>query len=230
VERPKVPEAAVTSAGSAGSGGSGGDGSGETPRVLIVDDHPLFRMGLSLALTREGFDVVGEAENGRQAVERCRHGAVDVVLLDVRMPEMDGIAACREVVRSYADGEGERRPPMIVMLTTFEEPAVVQAARDAGATAYLSKETEPRELARLLRAILADPERDWMPQVALPSLTPREAQVLALLAQGMSNKAIASELGISPETVKDYLENVFRKLEVRDRVSALRRATEMGLV
>ncbi len=213
----------------AASDGLGGDGgAAPAPRVLIVDDHPLFRMGLSLALTREGFEVVGEAENGRQAVERCRHGAVDVVLLDVRMPEMDGIEACREVTRAHPERDHE--PPMIVMLTTFEEPAVVQAARDAGATAYLSKETEPRELARLLRAILADPERDWMPQVALPSLTPRETQVLALLAEGMSNKAIASELGISPETVKDYLENVFRKLEVRDRVSALRRATEMGLV
>ncbi|MFO7544535.1 MAG: response regulator transcription factor [Trueperaceae bacterium] len=225
MERSKVPASAVNSGGL-----GGGREAGEAPRVLIVDDHPLFRMGLSLALTREGFDVVGEAENGRQAVERCRQAAVDVVLLDVRMPEMDGIEACREVLRSHHERAGEHRPPMIVMLTTFEEPAVVQAARDAGASAYLSKETEPRELARLLRAIMAAPERDWMPQVALPSLTPREAQVLALLAQGMSNKAIASELGISPETVKDYLENVFRKLEVRDRVSALRRATEMGLV
>lgn len=206
-----------------GASSSRADDGGPAPRVLIVDDHPLFRMGLALALTREGFEVVGEAENGRQAVERCRHGAIDVVLLDVRMPDMDGIEACRQVVA----GGGA---PLVVMLTTFEEPAVVQAARDAGATAYLSKETEPRELARLLRAILADPARDWMPKVALPALTPREAQVLALLAEGMSNKAMAAALGISPETVKDYLENVFRKLEVRDRVSALRRATEMGLV
>ncbi len=191
--------------------------------VLIVDDHPLFRMGLAMALKAEGFVVVGEAENGRQAVERCRHTKVDVVLLDVRMPELDGISACKAITAV----EGA---PLAVMLTTFEEPAVIHAAREAGATAYLSKETEPRELARMLRSILADPERDWLPNVALPSLTRREEEVLALLAQGLSNKAIASRLGLSPDTVKDHLENVYRKLEVRDRVSALRRATELGLV
>jgi DNA-binding NarL/FixJ family response regulator len=198
-------------------------GSAPGPSVLIVDDHPLFRMGLAMALEAEGFVVVGEAENGRQAVERSRHGAVDVVLLDVRMPELDGIEACRAIT-AVEDA------PLAVMLTTFEEPAVIQAARDAGATAYLSKETQPRELARMLRAILAEPQRDWMPSVALPALTPRETEVLAWLARGMSNKAIASRLGLSPDTIKDHLENVYRKLEVRDRVSALRRATELGMV
>lgn len=193
------------------------------PRVLIVDDHPLFRMGLSMALTAEGFTVVGEAENGRQAVERCRHGTVDVVLLDVRMPELDGISACKAITEAPG-------APLAVMLTTFEEPAVIRAARDAGATAYLSKETEPRELARVLRHILHEPQRDWMPAVALPSLTRREEEVLKLLAGGLSNKAMASRLGLSPDTVKDHLENLYRKLEVRDRVSALRRATELGLV
>lgn len=196
---------------------------GESVRVLIADDHPLFRMGLSLALGAEGFEVVGEAESGRQAAERCAQGDVDVVLMDVKMPDMDGIEACRRVT-------AEEEVPVVVMLTTFEEPAIVQAARDAGATAYLSKETEPRELARLLRAILAEPERDWMPRVELPELTPREGQVLRLMARGLSNKAIAKELGLSPETVKDYLLGAFRKLDVRDRVSAVRRATELGLV
>ncbi len=195
----------------------------QAPRVLVVDDHPLFRMGLVMALTADGFEVVGEAENGRQAVERCRHRAVDVVLLDVRMPEMDGVRACRAI----RDQPGA---PLVVMLTTFEEPAVVEAARVAGATAYLSKETDPRELARMIRAVLADPERDWLPAVDLPDLTPREGQVLTLLAEGLTNKAIAARLGVSPDTVKDHLENVYRKLEVRDRVSALRRATGLGLV
>lgn len=193
------------------------------PRVLVVDDHPLFRMGLVLALTADAFEVVGEAENGRQAVERCRHRSVDVVLLDVRMPEMDGVSACR-AIRAEPDA------PLVVMLTTFEEPAVVEAARAAGATAYLSKETEPRELARMIRAVLAEPERDWLPTVELPDLTPREGQVLTLLAEGLTNKAIAARLGVSPDTVKDHLENVYRKLEVRDRVSALRRGTDLGLV
>ncbi len=192
-------------------------------RVLIADDHPLFRMGLALALRAEGHEVVAEAENGRQAVERARHAEVDVVLLDVRMPELDGISACRDITTGA-------NPPTVVMLTTFDEPAVIQAARDAGASAYLSKETAPRELARMLRNILAAPERDWMPEVALPELTPREAQALAAMARGLSNKAIAAELGISPDTVKDYLENVYRKLDVRDRVSAVRRAAELGLV
>lgn len=192
-------------------------------RVLIADDHPLFRMGLALALGAEGFEVTGEVENGRQAVERCAQGGIDVVLMDVKMPDMDGIEACRQAVAAA-------RPPLVVMLTTFEEPAIVRAAREAGATAFLSKETEPRELARLLRAILDDPGRDWMPRVELPDLTPREAQVLRLMARGLSNKGIAKELGLSPETVKDYLLGAFRKLEVRDRVSAVRRASELGLV
>ena len=201
----------------------GGEGGGTGPRVVIADDHPLFRMGLALALKAEGFAVVAEAENGRQAVERVRQAAVDVVLLDVRMPEMDGIEACRQL--SAAEGA-----PLVVMLTTFDEPAVIRAARAAGARAYLSKETAPRELARMLRHILADPERDWLPEVALPDLTPREAEALAAMARGLSNKAIAAELGISPDTVKDYLENVYRKRDVRDRVSAVRRAAELGLV
>jgi len=192
-------------------------------RVLIADDHPLFRLGLALALGGEGFEVAGEVESGRQATERCAAGDVDVVLMDVKMADVDGIEACRAVT---AAGD----PPVVVMLTTFEEPAIVQAAREAGATAFLSKETEPRELARLLRAILEDPERDWMPRVDLPDLTPREGQVLRLMARGLSNKAIAKELGLSPETVKDYLLGAFRKLEVRDRVSAVRRATELGLL
>ncbi|MEJ2666266.1 MAG: response regulator transcription factor [Deinococcales bacterium] len=192
-------------------------------KVLIADDHPLFRLGLAMALGLEGFEVTGEAENGRQAVERCRGGGVDVVLMDVKMPDMDGIEACRRICASEP-------APAVVMLTTFEEAGLQLAAREAGATAFLSKETEPRELARLLRAILDDPEREWMPRVELPRLTPREAQTLALMAAGLSNKAIAKELQISPETVKDYLQGAFRKLEVRDRVSAARRAAELGLI
>lgn len=192
-------------------------------KVLIADDHPLFRMGLALALKAEGYEVVAEAENGRQAVERSRSSGADVVLLDVRMPELDGIGACRAIRSAHG-------APTVVMLTTFDEPAVIRAARDAGASAYLSKETSPGGLARMLRSILAEPDRDWLPEVALPDLTPRESQALRALARGLSNKAIAVELGISPDTVKDYLENVYRKLDVRDRVSAVRRAAELGLV
>ena len=210
--------------GTAETGPGGGGAAGErATRVLVVDDHPLFRMGLAMALTGEGFTVAGEAENGKQALERARRGDVDVVLLDIRMPEMDGIEVCRGLT---AGGGG----PAVVMLTTYEEPGVIRAARQAGAKAFLSKETAPRELARLLRAILANPSRDWMPQVALPSFTPREEQVLKLLNLGLSNKDIARRMDLSPDTVKDHLERVFHKLDVRDRLSAVKRATELGLV
>ncbi len=199
-------------------------GAAAAPRVLIVDDHPLFRLGLSLALAAEGFTVTGEAANGKEALRKVAAGGVDLVLLDIRMPDMDGIEACTLMTSSGDDA------PVVVMLTTHDEPGVVRSARQAGATAFLSKETDPRELARLLRAILADPARDWLPQVSLPSLTPREEQVLGLLGQGHSNKEIAKLIGVSPETVKDHVERVYQKLDVRDRLGAVRRATELGLL
>lgn len=199
-------------------------GAAAAPRVLIVDDHPLFRMGLSLALAAEGFTVTGEAANGKEALRKVAAGGVDLVLLDIRMPDMDGIEACTLMTSRGDDA------PVVVMLTTHDEPGVVRSARQAGATAFLSKETDPRELARLLRAILADPACDWLPQVSLPSLTPREEQVLGLLGQGHSNKEIAKLIGVSPETVKDHVERVYQKLDVRDRLGAVRRATELGLL
>src|SRR5690606_5258850 len=151
------------------------------------------------------------AGDGRQAVEAAANDAVDLVLLDIRMPGMDGIEASK-LITSKANA------PVVVMLTTHDEPGVIAAARQAGATAFLSKETAPKELAKLLRRIVDEPERDWMPHVSLPSLTPREEQTLALLSMGHSNKAIAKEMGLSPDTVKDHLERVFAKLEVRDRL------------
>jgi two-component system nitrate/nitrite response regulator NarL len=192
-------------------------------RVLIADDHPLFRVGLTYALGAQGFEVAGEAEDGVQAVEACRASKYDVVLMDVRMPVQNGIEACREI-RGLPD------PPLVVMLTTFDEPGIVQAAREAGATMYLSKETRPMELARMLREIVADPGRVWLPAVDLPDLTPREREVLGLLIEGFSNKEMAKALELSPDTIKDYLNGVYRKLEVRDRLSAARRARELGLV
>ncbi len=192
-------------------------------RVLVVDDHPMFRMGLAYALRAKGFTVVGEASNGREALAWCRRESVDVVLMDVKMPVMDGIEACRAIA-------GLRASPAVVMLTTFEEPAIIEAARAAGAVAYLSKETESDQLARMLTRVLDDPDRGWMPATSLPRLTRRERQVLELLAGGNSNKRIAVQLGLSPETVKDYLNGVYRKLDVRDRVSAVSQARYLGLV
>ncbi|MEX2542749.1 MAG: response regulator transcription factor [Trueperaceae bacterium] len=191
-------------------------------RVLVADDHPLFRVGLAYALGAQGFEVAAEAGDGREAVDACGRARFDVVLMDVRMPVLNGIDACREIVAL-------QDPPLVVMLTTFEEPGIVQSARAAGARMYLSKETHPTELARLLRALVDEPDRDWLPAVDLPELTPRERDVLSLLVQGHTNKEMARSLDLSTETIKDYLNGVYRKLEVRDRLAAVRRARELGL-
>lgn len=191
-------------------------------KVLVADDHPLFRVGISYALDAQGFEVVAEAEDGEQAVAACRGEQFDVVLMDVRMPVLNGIEACRQI-RALPE------PPLVAILTTFDEPGIVHSAREAGATMYLSKETRPAELARLLKRMVDEPERNWMPETQLPDLTPRERDVLKLLLEGQSNKGMARALDISPETVKDYLNGVYRKLEVRDRLGAVRRARELGL-
>ena len=192
-------------------------------RVLIADDHPLFRIGLSYALAAQGFEVVGQAEDGVVAIRQSEIHQPDVVLLDVKMPRCNGIDACRAI--------REHSPEVFVaMLTTFEEDAVIQAARDAGAQGFFSKETDPAELTRRLIKMLEQPERDWLPDVTLPELSPREMQVLHLLGAGGSNKAIAKELELSPETVKTYLASVYNKLEVNDRLAAVNRARSLGLL
>jgi DNA-binding NarL/FixJ family response regulator len=192
-------------------------------RVLIADDHPLFRVGLAHALRARGFEVVAEAENGRNAVDLARTHRPELAVLDVRMPELDGIEACRLLCAMDP-------PPQVVMLTTFDEAALVAAARDAGATAYLSKETDPRRLAETLERIVREPARDWMPHVDLPELTRRERDVLRLLAGGLTNRAIADALGIGAETVKDHVASLYRKLDVGDRVTAVREAERFGLI
>lgn len=191
--------------------------------VMIADDHPLFRMGLRYALKAQQFDIIAEAADGHEALAACGVQRPDIALLDVKMPFLDGIEACREIKTRHPD-------TLVVMLTTFDEPAIVRAAKEAGATGYLSKETDPAELAQAIRRIAAKPTAGWLPEVDMPELTPREGQVLDLLAQGLSNKAMARTLGLSPETVKDYLNGVYRKLEVRDRVAAITRAANLGLL
>ena len=191
--------------------------------VLIADDHPLFRMGLRYALQAQGFEVVAEVEDGEAAVAACRQTQPDIALLDVKMPLLDGLEACQQIKTAQPE-------ILTIMLTTFEEPAVIRAAKVAGATAYLSKETDPAELAAMLREVSEAPHRRWLPAVDLPALTGREQDVLALLADGCSNKAIARRLDLSPETVKDHLSNLYHKLEVRDRLSAVREAQALGLL
>ncbi|WP_291426763.1 response regulator transcription factor [Deinococcus sp.] len=192
-------------------------------RLVIADDHPLFRMGLKYALTQQGFDVVAEAADGPSALEACRTYQPDAALLDVKMPGMTGIEVC-DRLRITA-------PRVVsVLITTFAEPAIVQAARAAGARGYVNKETDPESLARQLRDIVAHPEIDRLPHVNVPRLTPRESEVLPLLAQGFSNKEIARNLGVSPDTIKDHLARLYGKLEARDRTEAVSRARNIGLL
>lgn len=192
-------------------------------RLVIADDHPLFRMGLKYALINQGFDVVAEAADGLAALDACRTLQPDAALLDVKMPGMTGIEVCERLRQTH--------PGVVsVLITTFAEPAIVQAARMAGARGYVSKEMDPESLARQLRDIVAHPDIDRLPQVDVPRLTPRESEVLPLLAQGYSNKEIAKNLGVSPDTVKDHLARLYAKLDAGDRTEAVSRARSIGLL
>ncbi|RDI95152.1 DNA-binding response regulator [Meiothermus sp. QL-1] len=191
-------------------------------RLLIADDHPLFRMGLRVALERAGFGVVGEAGDGEEAVERSLALLPDGVLLDVRMPKLDGIAATRAL-------RDRRYRGIIALLTTFNEPVLLQQAAYAGADAYWLKELPPEVLAERLRRL----ERGLEPRLRapeLPRLTLREQEVLAWMAQGLSTKEIARRLQLSPETVKDHLLRLYEKLGARNRIEALERARALGLL
>ncbi|MBF6592860.1 MAG: response regulator transcription factor [Thermaceae bacterium] len=191
-------------------------------RLLIADDHPLFRLGLRAALEQAGFEVVAEANNGLQALELALKHLPDALLLDLKMPELDGIAATRKLrERGFEQ--------IIALLTTFTEPALIHEAARAGADAYWSKEVPPEALAvRLLR--LKEGKEPRLTPPPMPSLTPREAEVLAQLATGLSTKEIARNLSLSPETVKDYLDRLYAKLEARNRVEALERARSLGFL
>ncbi|GGK15529.1 DNA-binding response regulator [Deinococcus malanensis] len=192
-------------------------------RLVIADDHPLFRMGLKYALIQQGFDVVAEAADGVSALEACRRFVPDAALLDVKMPGMTGIEVCEKLRLTHPEVVG-------VLITTFSEPAIVQAARSAGARGYVSKETDPESLARQVRDIVMHPEIDRLPHVDVPRLTPRESEVLPLLALGYSNKEIAKNLGVSPDTVKDHLARLYSKLDAGDRTEAVSRARSIGLL
>jgi DNA-binding NarL/FixJ family response regulator len=192
------------------------------PRILIADDHPLFRVGLSYTLKSLGFDVVAEAFDGQDALEKCLSLRPEAALLDVKMPRLDGLETCKQI--------SSQIPSLrIIMLTTFSEPALVEAARAAGAAGFVSKETEASELARLINKMLEQPNFRYFPVVNLPKLTTRELEVLKHLVTGLQNKEIARVLGVSPETIKDHLERLYQKLEVQDRMGAVSRARALGL-
>lgn len=212
-----------------------------TVRVLIADDQALVRSGFRLIVeSRPDLEVVGEAENGVQAVELARELDPDVILLDIRMPELDGIEATKRIV---ASGSRAR----ILVLTTFDLDEYVYGAIRAGASGFLLKDVRPLDLVDAIRLIatgsallgptvtqrllqrFADTHDADAPNVAIESLTEREHEILRLLARGLSNAEIAGELVLSETTVKTHVSNVLRKLGVRDRVQAVIAAYDAGL-
>ncbi|WP_394434464.1 response regulator [Streptomyces sp. SGAir0957] len=218
-----------------------------TIRVIIVDDQSMVRAGFAALLSAQSdIDVVGEAPDGRQGVDVSRSTHPDVVLMDVRMPEMDGLAATRELL---TPPPGVVHRPKVLMLTTFDVDDYVYAALRAGASGFLLKDAPPADLIGAVRIVAAGEallaptvtkrliedfaktrpaRRDRSPR--LKSLTPRELEVLELIARGLSNQEIARKLVLAEQTVKTHIGRVLAKLDLRDRAQAVIFAYESGLV
>ena len=212
-------------------------------RIVIADDQALVRSGFRLIVdARPDLEVVGEAEDGEQAVALVEELEPDVILLDIRMPSLDGIEATKRIV---ASGSGTR----ILVLTTFDLDEYVYGAIRAGASGFLLKDVRPGELVdairvvasgnallgpttveRLLRRFSVPADERPMDTAAVGSLTDREAETLRLLANGLSNAEIAATLVVSETTVKTHVSNLLRKLGVRDRVQAVIAAYDAGVV
>jgi DNA-binding NarL/FixJ family response regulator len=210
--------------------------------VLLVDDDDLMRAGLRSVLTSdETIDVIGEAGNGVAAVSSVRSLRPDVVLMDVRMPDLDGISATREVLAASPEVK-------IAILTTFERDDYIFGALNAGASGFLLKRTKPEELIAAIHTIAAGdsllspsvtrrviermaghPVADPSAGTRLDRLTPREREVLELIAQGLSNREIAAKFVIEESTVKTHVKRILMKLQLRDRVQAVIFAYENGL-
>ena len=210
-----------------------------TIRILIVDDHTVVRDGLSAMLGREDdIEVVGEAQNGLEGVEKAVLLKPDVVLMDLRMPEIDGVEAMRRI--------REQQPEInFLVLTTFDTDEYIYDAIEAGAKGFLLKDASREELFKAVRAVsrgdsLIDPSvaarvlnrfaqlsRESAPQELLSE---RERQVLDLLAKGSANKEIAASLSLSESTIKTHVANIFQKLEVNDRTSAVTQALQRGII
>ncbi|MCA1789074.1 MAG: response regulator transcription factor [Thioalkalivibrio sp.] len=192
-------------------------------RIALVEDHALFRRGLAHALSDAGHDVVAEAADlrrGRDVVTRMRP---DVALIDVRLPDGDGIAFCAWMADHAPTVAG-------IMLSTFSERGYVEAAIGSGARAYVAKDVAPAELCSLVERVVREPEGRWFPLIDAARLTPREQQVAAHLVCGDSNGDIAEAIGIGAETVKDHVSNVLGKLGARDRAEAAVLLIRLGYV
>ncbi|SEG99993.1 DNA-binding response regulator, NarL/FixJ family, contains REC and HTH domains [Nonomuraea solani] len=214
------------------------------PRVLIADDQELVRAGFRLILTARGIDVVGEAANGADAVAETLRLAPDVVLMDIRMPGMDGLEAARRVL-------AQSPACRVIMLTTFDLDRYVYAALALGASGFLLKDVTPEHLAAAVRLVdtgdallapsitrrlverFAAADRAPGPRPIhgdLAALTPRELEVLTLMGKGLSNAELAYALTLSEATVKTHVARIFAKLALRDRAQAVVLAYETGLV
>lgn len=211
----------------------------EPIQVFVVDDHTLFRQGLkALFSSLPEIELAGEAADGEQAVAGVLKRKPDVVLMDIQMPGLNGIEATRQILADQPDIG-------IIVVSMFEDEDSVFAAMRAGARGYLLKGADQDEMQRTIRAVaageavfgagLADRLMDFFSHLAkeppevFPELTPRENEVLELVARGMSNAEIAQELVISPKTVRNHVSNVFGKLQVVDRAQAIVRAREEGM-
>ena len=201
-------------------------------RVLLADDHRLFLGAIKVALDGvEDIEVVGAAESGAQVLPLIARTSPDLVLLDLRMPQFDGLA--------LLDSIRQRRPGVkVAVLSGFSEPDLIEAAVKRGASAYILKSINPVDLPSVIRQVmegtvyqaLAFPERRGQETARASGLTEREAAILRGLARGLSNEAIAKELWVSQQTVKFHVRNIYRKLGVANRTEAARYAYQHGLV
>lgn len=208
--------------------------------VLIADDHPLFRHGLSALLSASpDFEVVSEATTGEEVIELAARLQPDVILMDIQMPGVNGIEATRRILHTSPNIR-------ILIVTMFEDDASVFTAMRAGARGYVLKDAQKADMLQAIRAVgrgeaifspaiatrlidfFSAPRHVAPPQV-FPELTEREREILNLIAQGHSNTEIATRLVLSPNTVRNYVSNIFSKLQVADRAQAIIRAREAGL-
>jgi DNA-binding NarL/FixJ family response regulator len=217
-----------------------------TVRTVIVDDQALVRTGFRMILDAEGdIEVLGEASDGREAVAAVEQMRPDVVLMDIRMPNMDGVEATRRLA-----GPGVENPTKVIILTTFDLDEYVVDALRAGASGFLLKDVPPEKLVEAIRTVAAgeallapsitrrlldkfasrlpDPNASGAPELA--TLTEREIEVLKLMARGLSNSEIAEQLFVAETTIKTHVGRVLTKLNLRDRVQAVVLAYECGLV
>ena len=210
-----------------------------TIRLMLADDHRMLREGLSRSMREQGFDIVGEAGDGAEAVALALAVRPDVILMDVTMPEIDGVEACRQVRAQLPDTK-------VVMLTMHADQGVLTSAIRAGATGYLVKDCSTEEIASAVR-MAAGGETALSPQLAASMLnevrrcdqphkeeervvTKREEEVLQLIADGCSTPEVAEKLYISQKTVKNHLASIYQKLDARDRTQAVLQAVRMGIV